>query len=90
MAQTFTPGPNTIVQADHLGATAYAVVEGEDGDLLAVGCLKGDALLYAAAPELYHYLELALAVLDRANVAWGGESVANAVLAKASGEQVLA
>lgn len=47
----------------------------------------GNAFLIAAAPELYRYLELALGVLDRANVAWGGEPGARAALAKARGEQ---
>jgi hypothetical protein len=49
---------------------------------------QANARLIAESPELYRYLELALGVLDRANVVWGGEPGASAALARARGEQV--
>lgn len=65
MSAGWTPGPHTVVEAEHLGDRAYAV-SADDGDLIAVGCLKGDALLFAAAPELYEALEKCVGKLRKA------------------------
>jgi hypothetical protein len=85
-----TPGP---WEAKRWGSRYYRIVEAHQGLSLArttpdwpLQIEIANARLIAAAPELYHYLELALTVLDRANIAWGGEPAARAVLAKASGE----
>jgi hypothetical protein len=53
-----TPGPHTVEYAPHLGDPAYAIRAG-DGDLIAVGLVKGDADLFAAAPGLLSALRAA-------------------------------
>lgn len=50
-----TPGPHTVEYAEHLGSPAYAI-RAADGDLIAVGLLRGDADLFAAAPALLSIL----------------------------------
>lgn len=62
----FTPGPHSVEYAEHLGDPAYAV-RAADGDLIAVGCLKPDADLFASAPALYGALEAIVR-------AWGNEA----------------
>lgn len=52
----YTKGPLTVAPVDHLGAPAWAVMDSE-GDYLALGCLLGDATLYAAAPDMYEALK---------------------------------
>ena len=46
-----TPGPYTVTEALYRGDTVYGV-RAADGDLIANGCLKRDAELFAAAPDL--------------------------------------
>lgn len=93
---THTPGPNTAIPSDHLGDPAWAV-RCHDGDLLAVGCLRGDALLYAAAPELLDAAKLALEVAEShirseyegtsmLNALWAELDPVRAAIAKAEGE----
>ncbi len=48
--------PFTVEHAEHLGDPAYAI-RCADGDLIAVGCVKGDADLFAAAPDLLEALQ---------------------------------
>lgn len=66
---SFTPGPNAVVPVDHLGATAWAV-QASDGDLIAVGCLRGDALLFAASPDGYEAGAEAIVALNAMMDAW--------------------
>jgi hypothetical protein len=56
-----TPGPHTVEAAEHLGDPAYAI-RAADGDLIAVGMLKGDADLFAAAPDLLTALQTAVSL----------------------------
>lgn len=59
-----SPQPYEIVPVEHLGDPAWAI-KCADGDLIAVGCLRRDALQFAAAPDLYDALnELENALLD--------------------------
>jgi hypothetical protein len=58
MSAKHTPGQHSVVQVDHLGSPAYAVKAADD--LIAVGCLHGDARLFAAAPELLEAAKLAM------------------------------
>lgn len=58
----WTGGPHSVVSVDHLGDPAWAV-RAADGDLIAVGCLKADAQLFAAAPDLAEAAETALEAL---------------------------
>lgn len=51
-----TPGQHTVVEADHLGDPAFAI-RAADGDLVAVGMIKADAVLFAAAPEMLEALQ---------------------------------
>lgn len=46
-----TPGPHTVIYAEHLGDPSFAV-KAADGDLIAVGCLQVDAFLFAASTML--------------------------------------
>ena len=60
MSAGHTPGPHSVKQSYHLGDQAWNVVA-SDGDNVAVGCLKADAMLFAAAPKL---LALLIELID--------------------------
>lgn len=66
---TFTPGPHTVVAADHLGSPAYAI-RAADGDLIAVGLLRGDANLFANAPRMFEALQTIKASLVANELMW--------------------
>ena len=63
-----SPAPFTVEPADHLGDPAYAV-RAADGDFIAVGMVKADADLFAAAPDLLSALN-ALLVQVKETSAW--------------------
>jgi len=85
MSAAFTPGPWKID-----GRSLIVAPDERSGEYRSIALVRHNAAtnapLIQQAPELYRYLELALGILDRANVAWGGEPGARAILAKARGE----
>ena len=92
MIARYTAGPHSVTASDHLGSPAYAVVA-NDGDAIAVGCLIGDAHLFAAAPELMEALELVVEMVDgkEPRLDANGDEIcpfetARAAIAKARGE----
>src|SRR5690606_17536523 len=63
MAMTNSPAPFTVEPADHLGDPAYAV-RAADGDLIAVGMVKADAHLLAAAPDMLSIHQDSVEILE--------------------------
>ena len=88
---TYTPGPHVVEYQQHLGDPAYAI-RAADGDLIAVGMLKGDADLFAAAPDLLLALQEMLSTHSMENIGVGAsmrrvqaKEQARAAIARATG-----